>query len=218
MKIDLSLDTVTFMLKNNETKYIFCSFYKDILADRVFKRVLSFIQYSINELRIKSIELLSSLVAINFKQNLLLNKISLNDATELTLNLFNIFISNLDANRQIAMDKLFNLLLNLAKQPFVDVRLAAQTCFNSFTQSKWGLSCLFNTNDSGHSFIVYLLDRSTELEKEGRLSKYDLVKSVANSEFISEFINLNQLALLNKYVREGAFYRESEMAVEFQSA
>jgi 26S proteasome non-ATPase regulatory subunit 5 len=220
IKIELSIETLTLVLKNNESKYILFNYYKDLLVDRVFKQILKFIQYSINNLRLKSIDLLSSLIAINFKKNLILNNnINIQDASELSLNLFTSFISNIDrVNKHNAMEKLFNILLNYAKQPFMELRLKSHDCFQSFTQSKWGLNYLFNLSNSGNNFIIYLIDRSTELEKEGRNSKYDLVKLVASSEFIMEYIDLNQLSILNRFVKEGPFYKESEMAVEFQNA
>ena len=219
MKIELALDTLSIMFKNNEAKHIIYNNHKDLLVNRVFKRILKLLQYSINNLRLLSIEFLSSLVAINFKKNLISNNINFIEASELALNLFDSFISNLDSlNKNNSMEILFNILMNYAKQPFMELRLKSQDCFQSFTQSKWGLNFLLNLSNSGQIFVYYLTDRSTELEKEGRINKYELVKLVASSEFILEFIEINQLASLNKYVKEGPYYRESEMAVEFQSA
>ena len=219
MKIELSLETLTLIIKNNEAKYIVYNSYKDLIVNRVFKQILKFIQYSINNLRLKSMDFLSSLVAINFKKNLILNNnMNFQEASELSLSLFISFISNIDrVNKQIAMERLFNILLNYGKQPFMELRLKSHDCFQSFTQSKWGLNYLLNLSNSGNNFIIYLIDRSTELEKEGRNSKYDLVKLVAGSEFILEYIDLNQLSILNRFIKDGPFYKESEMAVEFQN-
>ena len=216
-KIGISIDTLAFIFKNNEAKFVIKKFYQDIVVNSVFKQLLGFIQFSINDLRIKSLEFLSALVGLNYKNNLILNKMSFSDSTSLTLNLFEHFISNLSDNKYTAMEKLFDIILHLAKQPFMDLRLITHSCFLSFVESKWGLEYLFKVGNNGIKFISYLKDRSTEMEKEGCLSKFELLNSIVNSEFAVDCIDLNELEVFKKYIREGPFYKESKMAVEYEN-
>lgn len=209
--ICLSIDTLAHIFENNEAKSILIENYKEVLLQKIFKRLLYFIQYAINELRIKSIYCFSSLISSNLKSNIILNSLSMDYVSSLTYNLFECFI------KETTSEKFFNLLLNYAKQPFMEIRLATQSCFNAFVQTKWGSEYLLK-NSNKSEFLKYLLDRSTELEKEGRMSKYELVKSVSNSEFIHELIDAAQFKLIEIYIREGPYYIQREVAVEFQSA
>ena len=75
-----------------------------------------------------------------------------------------------DITNDFSHDHLFKLFLGLAKQPFVEKRLPAQYYFKAMTQTKWGLTKLFEPNkfNSEDEFLDgYLINRAIELEKEG---------------------------------------------------
>jgi 26S proteasome non-ATPase regulatory subunit 5 len=107
------------------------------------------------------------------------------------------------------------ILIQIAKQPFVDLRLAAYRCLLELTRSSWSLHAM--NNEPG--FIEFLLNRSTEKDKEGKEAKFAIIHSICqNSEEAKLAIgNVNYLKL-RRYINEGVFYVEREANVAFDGS
>ena len=129
------------------------------------------------------------------------------------------------ASEQCSHEKFFEICLGLAKHPFVETRLAAQCYFKALSQSKWGIVALFTPNkynNEGAFFIGYILNRSTELEKVGLESKYELVKQIhAIFEYNHTMVDLigdMNWHKLKFYMKEGPFFTRVESKVAMESS
>jgi 26S proteasome non-ATPase regulatory subunit 5 len=107
------------------------------------------------------------------------------------------------------------ILIQIAKQPFVDLRYGAYRCLLELTRSPWALHAM----NAEPGFIEFLLNRSTEKDKEGKEAKFAIIHSICeNSEEAKLAIgNVNYLKL-RRYINEGAFYVEPEANVAFDGS
>lgn len=136
--------------------------------------------------------------------------------------LFHISTKDLDAP---LTERIFNLcnrttpilplLIQIAKQPFVDLRLASYRCLLEMCRSTWAISAL--NNEPG--FLEFLLNRSTEKDKEGKESKFAIIQTICDDAEQTKTIlgNVNFLKL-RRYLNEGVFYVEPEANVAFQGS
>ncbi|XP_004925218.1 26S proteasome non-ATPase regulatory subunit 5 isoform X1 [Bombyx mori] len=101
-----------------------------------------------------------------------------------------------------------DLLFDICKNPFPDIRLAAFGLLDAVSQHQWGHELIARTA----GFIEYLLDRSVDFTKECKEAKYDIIKRLSNSEVFDS----NITSRLQAYVEEGPFYcnRMLEVAME----
>jgi 26S proteasome non-ATPase regulatory subunit 5 len=97
----------------------------------------------------------------------------------------------------------------------VDLRLAAYRCLFELTRSPWALHAI----NGEPGFIEFLLNRSTERDKEGKEAKFGIIQSICqNSEEAKLALgNVNYLKL-RRYINEGAFFVEPEANVAFDGA
>ena len=109
--------------------------------------------------------------------------------------------------------KLFTVLMSIAKQPFQDLRLAGLRILLTMSAFEWG-----QRQFQQHAgFLEYLLDRSTEHNKEGREMKYEIVHSLVASGSIAEAVFGNvDLLKLRKYDREGPFYSAADTTIAME--
>ena len=109
--------------------------------------------------------------------------------------------------------KLLPVLMSLVKQPFQDLRLAGLRVLLTMSSFEWG-----QRQFQQHAgFLEYLLDRSTEPDKEGRELKSEIVHSLVTSGTIAETVFGNiDLLKLRKYDREGPFYSVADTTVAME--
>lgn len=109
--------------------------------------------------------------------------------------------------------KLFTVLISIVKQPFQDLRLAGLRVLLTMSSFEWG-----QRQFQQHAgFLEYLLDRSTEHDKEGRELKYEIVHSLVGSGSIAETVFGNvDLLKLRKYDREGPFYSSADTTIAME--
>eukprot|EP00057_Strongylocentrotus_purpuratus_P033881 XP_793127.2 PREDICTED: 26S proteasome non-ATPase regulatory subunit 5 [Strongylocentrotus purpuratus] len=108
--------------------------------------------------------------------------------------------------------KPLDLLLSLCKQPFTEIRLNALLILRALVSQPWAGRIL--NQEAG--FLEYLLDRSTEPDKEGKETKYAVVKALAEVSSTGDTFGRPALLRLKEYVRDGPFYVrvQSEVAME----
>ncbi|XP_071485996.1 26S proteasome non-ATPase regulatory subunit 5-like [Diadema antillarum] len=108
--------------------------------------------------------------------------------------------------------KPLDLLLSLCKQPFTEIRCNALLILRVLVNQPWAARCL--RQEPG--FLEYLLDRSTEPDKEGKEVKFEVVKALSEAVHTEEIFGRPTLLRLKGYVREGPFFVQvqSEVAME----
>lgn len=106
------------------------------------------------------------------------------------------------------------MLLQICRQPFQDLRCGALTVVREMAHLPWGQATL-----SAHpGFLEYLLDRSTEPDREGKEAKYAIVAAFAESHQPPRGISLDEYECILGYYKEGPFYSEAVTAVAFEGA
>ncbi|XP_064458042.1 26S proteasome non-ATPase regulatory subunit 5-like [Ornithodoros turicata] len=106
------------------------------------------------------------------------------------------------------------LLLQICKQPFPDLRCGALAVLRELALQAWGQDVLL----AQPGFLEYLLDRSTEPDKEGKEAKFTVVAAFVQSRMPSRRIAAEDLERLMSYYREGPFHSEAVTAVAFEGA
>ena len=223
--INLSIETFEYLLESNPVKKFLSEIYTEEFSTLI-QRLVSILRASINDkLRSNALTCLSEAFAVDprllgsqerteekWSQSEFINSPDWQNLSE------KIYEKNVNH------ENVFNLCLSLAKQPFVEKRIAAHAYFKSLAQSKWGLLKLFEPNryNGEEEFLNgYLLNRGVELEKQGLESKYELIRLlVANFEINSDLIQLvgsESFERMKLYVREGPFFTSAQSRVAFES-
>lgn len=105
-----------------------------------------------------------------------------------------------------------DVVFQIAKLPFVELRLAALLFLKTIAEQPWGTEkvCSFA------GMIEYLMDRSTEFNKECKNAKFDIASAIVNSPIVSRLVPAHLLIRLKTHVNEGPFYvpTQPEMAIE----
>ena len=110
--------------------------------------------------------------------------------------------------------KPIDLFLQLSGQPFPELRCAALRIFQSLARQQWGRLAL--NNHPG--FNEYLLDRSTESDKQGKEHKYEIVRTLVEAKDSDEIFGRPYVLKLKVYQNEGPFFvrAQAEVAMESQ--
>lgn len=106
------------------------------------------------------------------------------------------------------------MILEIAQQPFTDVRCAAYQVFVALATQQWGQENM----DKFPGLNEFLLDRLTECTKQGREAKFEVIKTLAESPFTASVFGNPYLVKLKAYCVQGAFFirHQAEVAVEGQ--
>jgi 26S proteasome non-ATPase regulatory subunit 5 len=115
--------------------------------------------------------------------------------------------------RQLFSDRAMSLLLSLCKEPFLEIKLEAFECVRVLATHIWGQKELA----AFPGFLDYILNRSTEFSKEGKESKYNIVRELVSSPFIGLSFAPEAVQRLRKFYSEGPYFVASETAVAFES-
>ncbi|CAN7993780.1 unnamed protein product [Ixodes hexagonus] len=106
------------------------------------------------------------------------------------------------------------LLLGVCKQPFPDLRCSALGVVCEVAHSPWGQAALA----SHPGFLEYLLDRSTESDKEGKEAKFAIVAVLAQSPSQPRGFSSEDWQRIKTVHKEGPFYVPAEAAVSFEGS
>lgn len=101
------------------------------------------------------------------------------------------------------------LLFELLQHPFPELKASAYRLLCGVLKYSWA------EQDVALSpgFCEYLLDRSTETEKEGRELKHEAVQLLANSATSADNLGVDAQRKFAEFARQGPFYSESRAAV-----
>jgi 26S proteasome non-ATPase regulatory subunit 5 len=108
-----------------------------------------------------------------------------------------------------------DLVLGVCQQPFADLRLSMFSAVVNLAKLPWGQQMMLNHP----SFLEYLLNRTTESDKEGKEAKFEVVKTLVESPTSQEILGNVIMVRVKDYYREGPFYVQvqSEVAIEGSS-
>ena len=107
------------------------------------------------------------------------------------------------------------IIIQIARQPFIDLRLVAYRCLLELTRSPWGVVAM----NAEPGFLEFLLNRATEKDKEGKEAKFAIIRSICNNgdEAKAAIGNVNYLKL-RRYINEGVFFVQPETNVAFDGS
>ena len=160
----------------------------------VVKAIGGFVLQSRNELRVRSLEAFSLILSCDEGLS--------DDETSISYK----WVSS-------SLPDFISVAMTIAKQPFPDLRYASLSFLLSVSCWRWGQKEM----KACPGFVEYLLDRKTERDKRGKEMKYDIIRTMAKSQYCEETMDGPVYLKLKQYVREGPFYvltESSTVAVE----
>jgi len=104
------------------------------------------------------------------------------------------------------------LTVNVVKQPFLDLRLAAYQLLQVLAKQSWGRKEILRQP----GFLEYLLDRENEREKRGKEEKFLVLETIVDSGEARDVVGEALDMQLRLWVREGPHFVkvESQVATE----
>ncbi|XP_033121954.1 26S proteasome non-ATPase regulatory subunit 5-like isoform X2 [Anneissia japonica] len=105
-----------------------------------------------------------------------------------------------------------DIILSICQQPFQELRCPALAIINAIANQSWG-QALLNLQPG---FKEYLLDRSTENEKSGKVAKYKIVETLVETSTTCSYFGSPYYIKLKKFKNEGPFYVQTETEVAVQ--
>lgn len=105
-------------------------------------------------------------------------------------------------------------LIQMAYQPFSDIKAAALLVILNMANQKWGQYKIAEFP----GMLDFLLDRRTESEAEGFQMKYDILKSIVDSKTGECGFDSREYQSIVEYVRQGPFYAPSTTEVAIEGA
>ncbi|GFG29907.1 hypothetical protein Cfor_09925 [Coptotermes formosanus] len=105
-----------------------------------------------------------------------------------------------------------DLVVSVCRQPFTELRLAGLQVLRVLAEQQWGQENINSTP----GLIEFLLDRGMESNKICKDSKFEVVKTLAESPTGATTFGNVMLLRLQEFIREGPFYvqAQSEVAIE----
>lgn len=108
--------------------------------------------------------------------------------------------------------KSFEMIMGVAKQPFLDLRCSAYQVISALALQPWGQRVM----NELPGFNEYILDRSTEKVKEGKDVKFGIVKILAESPTVADIFGQPFYVKLKALCLQGPFYVEAQSEVAFE--
>ena len=107
---------------------------------------------------------------------------------------------------------MFSVLFGIVKQPFKDLYTPALKVVASMAALEWGQREML----SQAGFLEYLLDRQSQIDKEGKELKYSIVHILVSSDAAEALFGAVDFLKLRKYEREGPFYYSVDTSVAME--
>eukprot|EP00002_Diphylleia_rotans_P040633 TRINITY_DN9682_c0_g1_i1.p1 TRINITY_DN9682_c0_g1~~TRINITY_DN9682_c0_g1_i1.p1 ORF type:complete len:528 (-),score=108.80 TRINITY_DN9682_c0_g1_i1:24-1607(-) len=110
---------------------------------------------------------------------------------------------------EIGSDLVLYLFKNL-RLPFQDLRCSSFELMSSLVPHSWALEILSKID----GVVAYLLNRATEVTKEGKEWKYGLVKAIVESNRKYSHFTVFNIKQLEIFLHQGPYFKPVEVAVE----
>lgn len=94
---------------------------------------------------------------------------------------------------------------DFCRNPFPEIKIAALGLLRAICSYRWGQQALSETA----GFIEYLLDRSTEFDKDAIHEKYTVIKVLADASVF----DAGTILQIRQYIKDGAFFVQGVMEV-----
>jgi len=107
-----------------------------------------------------------------------------------------------------------DLLINIVKQPFLDLRLAAYQLLRVMADQPWGRAVIMKQP----GFCEFLMDRSGEGDKTGREEKFKIVQIVTESREAKEVLGPDMDMHMKLFVKQGPHYVQVQSQVAYEEA
>ncbi|KAI9263399.1 26S proteasome non-ATPase regulatory subunit 5 [Phascolomyces articulosus] len=104
-------------------------------------------------------------------------------------------------------------LIQTAKQPVENIRVAAFACMKSIASHMWGRREMVRNEH----ILGYLVDRTVEHTLEGQRWKFNIAETLTTADDAQETLG-DHYRILRNYVRQGPYYRPTEPAAALESA
>ncbi|KAI8148603.1 26S proteasome non-ATPase regulatory subunit 5 [Fennellomyces sp. T-0311] len=104
-------------------------------------------------------------------------------------------------------------LVQTAKQPVDNIRVAAFACIKAIASHMWGREEMTRYEH----VLGYLLDRTAEHSREGQRWKFDIIETMVAADDAQQTLG-DHYRLLRTYVRQGPYYQPTEPAAALESA
>lgn len=104
-------------------------------------------------------------------------------------------------------DDTMNFLYEYCTNPFPDIKASCLRLVNVLCLYPWGVLALSKTG----GLLEFLLDRSTEFDKEVKYIKYEIIEKLSHNT--ENIFNENVQNQLKRFVLEGPFYVQAMMDV-----
>lgn len=102
-----------------------------------------------------------------------------------------------------------NLLFQLCRQPFLEIRQSALYLMHVVVSHEWGQRVMVSVP----GFVEFLLDRSTEGTIAGKELKFKIISALVNSSFFERIFDTETVDKMKEYYRQGPFYVIAQSAV-----
>ncbi|CAL4100097.1 unnamed protein product, partial [Meganyctiphanes norvegica] len=107
----------------------------------------------------------------------------------------------------VSMEK----IIAVSRQPFPELHCAALTFINVLASLPWGQRLI----NAEPGLVEYILDRSSESDKEGKELKHLIVTTLIHSPYSETILGEDYMKKLTKFYNEGPFYVEANPEVAF---
>ncbi|CAG2209228.1 PSMD5 [Mytilus edulis] len=107
---------------------------------------------------------------------------------------------------------MLQIIMSIARQPFPELRHSSHSVLSALALIPWGQKRLCEFP----GFNEYLLDRSTEKSKEAKESKYEIVRTLAESPTSMDIFGSPYIVQLKAYFLQGPIYVQTESQVAFE--
>ncbi|KAG2216048.1 hypothetical protein INT45_001560 [Circinella minor] len=104
-------------------------------------------------------------------------------------------------------------LIQIAKQPVENIRIAAFSCIKSIASHLWGRQEMVRNEP----ILGYLVDRTTEHSLEGQRWKYDIIETLITANDAQETLG-EHYRILRTFIRQGPYYQSTEPTAVLESA
>ncbi|KAL0269994.1 UNVERIFIED_CONTAM: hypothetical protein PYX00_007551 [Menopon gallinae] len=95
-----------------------------------------------------------------------------------------------------------NAVIGLSRLPFIELRLSALTFLTAIAKQPWGVERICGYP----GMLEYLTDRSTEIHKDCKSAKYDIIYNLTESSNIGNVVGDETLTRLKDFVKEGPYF------------
>ncbi|XP_018429438.1 PREDICTED: 26S proteasome non-ATPase regulatory subunit 5 [Nanorana parkeri] len=107
-----------------------------------------------------------------------------------------------------------DLFRSIATQPFPELHCAGLKVFTAIANQPWAQKLMIESP----GFIEYIVDRTVDPDKDSKDAKFDLVKALVKSKTIAEVFGNQHYLRLRAYLREGAYYVKAISTVAVEGA